>query len=266
MLPVVEDDKRPVYIGGDVLSIEYDTEPNVLRRYNGNPAITVSANIPKGGDQLSSGRVQNLVKTHFADIAERYPGGVVIAFGGEFEETQRAFSSLFLAFIIAVLGIYLVLTAQFNDYFQPMLILSAIAFAIIGVVYGMFITRSTFTIQSFIAVVGLAGVAVNDSLILIDFMNVRRKEGGMGGLREAVMSSCSQRMRPVLITTVTTMLGLLPMAIGFPNKSVEWSSMATAFTSGLASATILTLLIVPVEYELLERMRIWINNKRGHSE
>ncbi len=156
------------------------------------------------------------------------------------------------------------LTAQFNDYFQPMLILSAIAFAIIGVVYGMFITRSTFTIQSFIAVVGLAGVAVNDSLILIDFMNVRRKEGM--GLREAVMSSCSQRMRPVLITTVTTMLGLLPMAIGFPNKSVEWSSMATAFTSGLASATILTLLIVPVEYELLERMRIWINNKRGHSE
>jgi len=258
MVPVVEDDKRPVYMG-DVLSIEYDTEPNVLRRYNGKPAITVTANIPKGGN-LSSGRVQNLVKTHFADISDRYPG-VVIAFGGEFEETQRAFSSLFIAFIIAVLGIYLVLTAQFNDYFQPMLILSAIAFAIIGVVYGMFITRSTFTIQSFIAVVGLAGVAVNDSLILIDFMNVRRKEGME--LREAVMSACSQRMRPVLITTVTTMLGLLPMAIGFPNKSVEWSSMATAFTSGLASATILTLLIIPAEYELLERMRIWINNKRS---
>jgi HAE1 family hydrophobic/amphiphilic exporter-1 len=200
------------------------------------------------------------VKTNFLNIADRYPG-VVIAFGGEFEETNRAFTSLFVAFIIAVLAIYLVLTAQFNDYFQPMLILSAIAFAIIGVVYGMFITRSTFTIQSFIAVVGLAGVAVNDSLILIDFMNARRKEGM--ALREAVMRACSQRMRPVLITTVTTILGLLPMAVGFPNKSLEWSSMATAFTTGLASATLLTLLIVPAEYELLERMRTWVLNKRN---
>jgi len=260
-LSVVENAKNPIYLG-DVIDMGYQSEPNVLRRYNGKPAITVTANIPKGSN-LSASRVQNLVKTHFANISDRYPG-VVIAFGGEFEETQRAFTSLFIAFIIAVLGIYLVLTAQFNDYFQPMLILSAIAFAIIGVVYGMFITRSTFTIQSFIAVVGLAGVAVNDSLILIDFMNVRRKEGM--GLREAVMSACSQRMRPVLITTITTILGLLPMAVGFPNKSLAWSSMATAFTSGLASATILTLLIIPAEYELLERMRIWINRKRGVSE
>jgi HAE1 family hydrophobic/amphiphilic exporter-1 len=70
-------------------------------------------------------------------------------------------------------------------------------------------------------------------------------------------------MRPVLITTVTTILGLLPMAVGFPNKSLEWSSMATAFTTGLASATLLTLLIVPAEYELLERMRTWVLNKRN---
>jgi len=258
MLPVVEDADRPIYMK-DVIRMDYKFEPNVLRRYNGKPAVTVTANIPKGVS-LSSSRVQNLVKNEFSDISEQFPG-VVIAFGGEFEETQRAFKSLFLAFIIAILGIYLVLTAQFNDYFQPMLILSAIAFAVIGVVYGMFITRSTFTIQSFIAVVGLAGVAVNDSLILIDFMNVRRKQGM--ALRDAIMTACSERMRPVLITTVTTMLGLLPMAIGFPNKSIEWSSMATAFTSGLASATILTLLIIPAEYELLERMRGWVNSKRG---
>lgn len=256
-LPVVEDALRPVYLK-DVINMEYKAEPNVLRRYNGKPAVTVTANITKGS-KLSASRVQNLVKTKFADISERYPG-VVIAFGGEFEETQRAFTSLFVAFIIALLGIYLVLAAQFDDYFQPVLIMSAIAFAIIGVVYGMFFTRSTFTIQSFIAVVGLAGVAVNDSLIMIDFMNVRRKEGF--GLREAVMSACSQRMRPVLITTITTVLGLLPMAVGFPNKSIAWSSMATAFTSGLASATLLTLLIIPAEYELLERIREWVKQRR----
>lgn len=256
-LPVVEDTTSPVYLK-DVADMEYSSEPNVIRRYNGKPAITITANITKGA-QLSSSRVQNIVKTEFSDISDRYPG-VVVAFGGEFEETQRAFTSLAVAFLIAVLAIYMVLAAQFNDYFQPMIILSAIAFAVIGVVYGMFITRSTFTIQSFIAVVGLAGVAVNDSLILIDFMNVRRREGMP--LREAVLSACSARMRPVLITTVTTMLGLLPMAVGFPNESTEWSSMATAFTSGLASATVLTLLIIPAEYELMERIRIWFNNKR----
>lgn len=256
-LSVTNDPVKPVYLR-DVANIKYMSEPNVLHRYNANPAITITADIAKGS-KLSSSRVQNLVKTHFAGISEKY-AGAVIAFGGEFEATQRSFTSLFVAFIIALLGIYLVLAAQFNDYFQPMLIMTSIGFAIIGVVYGMFFTHSTFTIQSFIAVVGLAGVAVNDSLILIDFMNVRRREGM--GLREAVMSACSQRMRPVLITTVTTILGLLPMAVGFPNRSVAWSSMATAFTSGLASATILTLLIVPAEYELLARIRDWIGKKR----
>jgi HAE1 family hydrophobic/amphiphilic exporter-1 len=257
MLPVVEDVSGPIYLK-DVISMDYGKEPNVIRRYNGKPAITITANIEKGS-QLSSSRVQNLVKKRFENIASDYPG-VVISFGGEFEETQRAFSSLAAAFLIALLGIYMVLAAQFNDYFQPAIILSAIAFAVIGVVYGMFFTRSVFTIQSFIAVVGLAGVAVNDSLILIDFMNVRRREGME--LREAVISACSSRMRPVLITTVTTMLGLLPMAIGFPNKSTEWSSMATAFTSGLASATILTLLIIPAEYELLERIRMRVKKRK----
>jgi HAE1 family hydrophobic/amphiphilic exporter-1 len=104
------------------------------------------------------------------------------------------------------------------------------------------------------AVIGLAGVAVNDSLILIDFINVRRREGMP--LREAVLDACSTRMRPVLITTVTTMLGLLPMAIGIPRKSMTWAPMATAFVTGLSSATLLTLLIIPVEYELSENLRL----------
>jgi len=134
------------------------------------------------------------------------------------------------------------------------IILSAIGFAFIGVVFGMFFTQSLFTIGSFMAVIGLAGVAVNDSLILIDFMN-KQKEKGIA-LRDAVMIACSARMRPVLITTATTMLGMLPMAIGIPRKSITWAPMATAFATGLASATLLALLIIPVEYELTENLKI----------
>jgi multidrug efflux pump subunit AcrB len=115
---------------------------------------------------------------------------------------------------------------------------------------GLFLTRTTFTIGSFLAIIGLAGVSVNNSLLLIDFINARIKSGL--ALRAAIIESCAARMRPVVITTITTLLGLLPMAIGIPSKSISWAPMAMAFVSGLASSTILTLLIVPVEYEALE--------------
>lgn len=152
------------------------------------------------------------------------------------------------------MGIYMVLASQFNDYFQPMIIISAVPFALIGVVMGLFFTRTTFTIGSFMAVVGLAGVAVNDSLLMLDFMNTRLRRGRP--LRDAVIEGCAARMRPVLITTVTTMLGLLPMAIGIPRKSISWAPMATAFVAGLSSATILALLFIPLEYEFFENLKM----------
>ncbi len=260
-VPVIESSSSPVLLR-DLVEIKYMNEPTIRTRYNGKPAITISSDI-KAGSNLSPSRVQVLVKRFFEDIAGEHPG-VTISFGGEFESTKRAYTSLVFAFFIALLCIYMVLSSQFKDYFQPLIIISAVAFALIGVVFGMFITRSTFTIGSFLAVVGLAGVAVNDSLILIDFMNRRRRAGTP--LREAVIAACSVRMRPVLITTVTTMLGLLPMAIGIPDKSVAWAPMATAFVTGLSSATLLTLLIVPVEYELSETLRLFLRRATGRHD
>jgi HAE1 family hydrophobic/amphiphilic exporter-1 len=249
-VPVVEHSSAPVFLR-DLVNITYAHEPDMKSRYNGRPTVTVTAEI-KSDSSLSASRVQILVKEYFSRIADSHPG-TTLSFGGEFESTSRSYMSLTFAFLIAILGIYVILATQFKDYFQPMIILSAVAFAIIGVSFGMFISRSTFTVGSFLAIVGLAGVAVNDSLILIDFINVRRREGK--NIRDAVIEGCSLRMRPVLITTVTTILGLLPMAIGIPNKSIAWAPMATAFCTGLSSATILTLLIIPVEYELVEKIR-----------
>ncbi|MBN2645680.1 MAG: efflux RND transporter permease subunit [Desulfuromonadaceae bacterium] len=249
-VPMIEHGSGPIRLG-DLVTLSHEAEADTLTRYNGRPTITLSADI-RDGSNLSASRVQRLTSRHFRTLAEQMPG-VTIDFGGEFESTGRAYRSLAAAFLIAVLAIYLVLATQFNDYLQPLIILSAIAFAIIGVVFGLLFTRSVFTISSFMAVIGLAGVAVNDSLILIDFMNKQRERGL--GLREAVISACSARMRPVLITTVTTMLGMLPMAIGIPHKSITWAPMATAFATGLASATLLTLVMIPVEYELLEQWK-----------
>ncbi len=260
-VPIVEHSASPVFVR-DIAAMRYATEPSIRTRYNGKPSVTITADIRSGSD-LTPSRVKVLASAFFDTIAARHPG-VTVNFGGEFESTARSYTSLAFAFLIAVLAIYVVLSSQFKDYVQPLIIISAIFFAVIGVVFGLFLTRSTFTVASFLAVVGLAGIAVNDSLILIDFINVRRRAGA--AMREAVLDACSARMRPVLITTVTTMLGLLPMAIGIPSKSMTWAPMATAFVTGLSSATILTLLVVPVEYELSEKLRLLIRKMSGRPE
>jgi len=249
-VPVVEHSASPVLLR-DLVDIAYQNEPNIRSRYKGEPTITIMSNI-KADSQLSPARVQVLVSKFFEKEKEKLVG-VSLSFGGEFEATSRSYTSLVFAFFIAVMGIYMVLASQFNDYFEPMIIISAVPFAIIGVVMGLFVTRTMFTIGSFLAVVGLAGVAVNDSLLMLDFMNVRLRKGRP--LRDAVIEACAARMRPVLITTITTMLGLLPMAIGIPRKSISWAPMATAFVSGLCSATTLALLFVPLEYEFIEKIK-----------
>ena len=257
-LPVIEDSTGPILLR-DLVDVTVGLDPNVRARYNGKPTVTITADI-RPGSSLSSVRVQNLVKRYYTETDERH-AGVSLSFGGEFESTSKSYRSLTFAFFIALLGIYLVLSSQFKDYIQPLIIISAVPFALIGVVIGLFVTRTEFTVGSFLAIVGLAGISVNDALLLIDFMNVRLREGKE--LRQAVIEACGARMRPVLITTVTTTLGLLPMAIGIPNRSISWAPMATAFVAGLSSATVLTLLITPANYEMFEQFKIWLRQKRA---
>ncbi len=144
--------------------------------------------------------------------------------GGEFEDTQRSFESLVRAFAFAVLIIYLILAAQFKSYIQPALVLSAVLFSIIGVVFGTLVSQTLFTVNSFVAVVGVTGVVVNDSLVLIEFIN-RGYRAGMSRL-DAIRYGLDTRLRPIVLTTLTTTLGLLPMALGIPSYSLVWGSMA----------------------------------------
>lgn len=255
-VPVVEHPSAPILLR-DLVTARTRLEPTVRHRYKGRPSITITANI-RSGSPLSATRVQVLVNRFFEANRARM-SGVAISHGGEFESTSRSYTSLAFAFVIALMLIYMLLASQFHDYIQPAIIISSVGFALIGVIMGLFLTRTVFTIGSFMAIVGLAGVAVNDSLIIIDFINTRLRAGRP--LRDAVIEACAARMRPVLITTVTTLLGLLPMAIGIPRKSISWAPMATAFVAGLSSATLLTLLMIPVEYEAFERSKGWIKDR-----
>jgi len=258
-IPIAEHAASPIMLR-DLVDVYFDREPNVRTRYRGQPTVTLMADI-KPGSKLSPARVEFLVSDFFEKNSADFDN-VSLSFGGEFETTSKSYTSLTFAFFIALMGIYMVLASQFNDYFQPGIIISAVPFALIGVVMGLFLTRTTFTIGSFLAIIGLAGVSVNNSLLLIDFINTRVKSGRP--VRDAVIEACAARMRPVVITTVTTLLGLLPMAVGIPSKSISWAPMAMAFVSGLTSSTILTLLIVQVEYEALEKIKAKF--KKNHDQ
>ena len=252
-IPVVEDSTAPILLQ-DLIEVKPVYEPDEKSRYKGKPTVTLTADI-KPGSRLSPARVQVLVNSFVKSEPDNF-SGITIAYGGEFESTSKSYTSLTMAFFIALMAIYMVLASQFKDYVQPLIIISSVPMALIGVVFGLLVTRTTFTIGSFLAIIGLAGLAVNDSLLLIDFMNVRLREGKQ--LRQAIIESCAARMRPVLITTITTTLGLLPMAIGIPNKSISWAPMATAFVSGLISATVLTLLITPANFEAFEQLKAFL--------
>ncbi len=245
-VPALEKESGPVRLS-DLCDLDVYMEPGQRNRFQGQRAISVTANLRPDTDIAATGVVER-VRAWYAGVRDRHPGAA-LNFAGEFESTRKSFASLASAFVIAVLAIYLILGAQFKSYIQPAIILSAVVFSLTGVVFGAFFTRTIFTVNSFIATVGVTGVVVNDSLVLLDFIN-RLYASGLDRLscaREAVRI----RLRPILLTTLTTTLGLLPMALGIPSYSLVWGGMAATFVTGLCTATALTIFIVPVLWDVL---------------
>lgn len=232
---------------GDIARLHSYTQIGELNRYDTQRTISFSADI-KPDAPTSTGAILYKIEQFYQQVRNRYPGASLI-FSGDHAATQKSYNSLGYAFAIALLIIYLILAAQFQSYLQPIIILSAISFALIGVILGKFITQSVFTVNSFIAIIGVAGVVVNDSLMLIDFINKAYRSGLPRRL--AINEGIRVRLRPIILTTLTTTLGLLPMAVGFPDYSIVWGAMASTFVTGLVSATLLTLIIIPVLWDML---------------
>ena len=249
-VPIIEYPAGPVRLG-EISELETSLEEGYLNRFQGQRAITIKANI-RFGSSLSAAAVVDKVNKFYLTIRNRYPGAT-LNFAGEYESTNKSYTSLTYAFIIAILLIYVILATQFNSYLQPIAILSAVVFSLIGVVFGTFFSRSLFTVNSFIAVVGVTGVVVNDSLVLIEFINKRYKSGL--SRHEAVIQGTHIRLRPILLTTLTTTLGLLPMALGIPEYSLVWGAMARTFVTGLCTSTFLTIFLVPVEWDIIEKLK-----------
>ena len=237
---------------GDVADVDLNRGYERLYHFGAQRAVVVYADVDN--EQATSISVNEEMRSRFGDVAKRY-SGVNLVFGGEFQATDDAFADMRRAFLLAVVAIFGILAAQFRSYTQPFIVMSVIGFSFIGVSVGMWTMNSLvggYALSMYVlyAMVGLAGIVVNDSLVLIDFVNRQRLRGVSPG--EAVRTASQRRFRPILLTTLTTMVGLLPMALGVTGYSRVFGPFAAAIVFGLAVASLLTLFVVPALYLVLE--------------
>ena len=179
------------------------------------------------------------------------PQGYILEYGGEEEERKRSFESMTRVMFLGLILIFFVLTAQFDSFKQPLVILFTVPLSIIGVVTGLLLTRLTFSFMAFVGVIALVGIVVNDGIVLIDFINQRRRHGI--DLITAIFEAGPRRLRPVILTTATTIGGLLPITLNLGGGGSFWAPLGTSIIFGLLFATILTLVVVPSLYSIFER-------------
>ncbi len=179
------------------------------------------------------------------------PAGYDWRIGGQRQEMETSFDSMRLAILLAIFMVYLVMASQFESLLHPFVILFSVPFAAIGVVATLWLAGVTISIVVLIGAILLAGIVVNNAIILVDYTNQLRRDG-MAKL-EALRQAGRVRLRPILMTTATTVLGLLPMALGLGEGSELRSPMALTVIGGLLTSTLLTLLIIPAVYSLVDR-------------
>ncbi|RLC53189.1 MAG: hypothetical protein DRH79_03990 [Candidatus Cloacimonadota bacterium] len=213
--------------------------------------VLISAGVTGTNDM--GGTVKN-IQLAVADILEELPPGYFVDFGGAYEDMQEAFLTLAGAMLLAIILVYSVMASQFESLRQPFIVMFTMPLAVIGVMLILAFTGTTFSVASFVGVIILAGIVVNNGIVLIDHMNQLRLQG-MAKF-DAILQGGADRIRPVLITALTTMGGMLPMAIASGEGSELKSPMALTVIGGLLSATFLTLIVIPVIYSMIAKKEL----------
>jgi HAE1 family hydrophobic/amphiphilic exporter-1 len=244
---VAQRDGVPIYLKS-VAKISLQEGPSEIRRIGQDRAAVVSGNL-SGRDM---GAVAEDVRTTISE--QVFPVGVTAALSGQEEERAEALQSLLLAMALAIFLVYLVMASQFESFLHPFIIIFTLPLGAIGVIGALAMTGRSINIVAMIGAVMLAGIVVNNAIVLVDAVNQRRR-GGMGST-EALISAGQDRLRPILMTSATTILGLLPMAIGLGEGAELRAPLAITVIGGLSVATLLTLVVIPVVYSLVDRKEV----------
>ena len=231
-----------------VARIRSELGPAIVNHLNRDNVIKVEANI--AGRSLSE--VQADIEKGLAGIA--LPPGVSLTSGGQVEQQQEVFSSIFIALGVAVALMYLILVVQFGSFLDPISILISLPLSLIGVMGALAITGNTINLMSLIGVILLCGIVAKNAILLIDFAKWAREKNGMP-LREALIEAGAIRLRPILMTTFALIAGMVPVALGRGEGAQFRAPLGVAVIGGVVTSTVLTLLVIPTFYEIFDRWR-----------
>jgi len=220
--------------------------PTEIRRINGQRVTYISANLESSA---VLGEVVERARAELADI--NLPEGFSIVFGGEYREQQKAQQDFLIAIIMALVLIYMVMAGQFERFLDPLIVMFSVPLVLIGVVPTLLLTGTTVNIQSVMGLVMLIGIVVNNAIVLVDYINLMRRERGLD-LFDAVAEAGRLRLRPILMTTLTTVLGLVPLALGIGAGAEIQAALARVVIGGLTASTLITLGLIPVAYVSVE--------------
>lgn len=246
-IPILNPINKTVYLG-QLAAIEPGEGPIEIGRENQTRIVTVTANI--SGRDLG-GVVQD-IKTRLAAVEREFPPGYFIEYGGAYEQMKDAFLVLAGVFALALLLIYMVMASQFESFLHPFVIMFTIPMALIGVVLLLLVSRQPVNLMVGVGGILLAGIAVANGIVMIDYMNQLKRRGI--DRREAIIQGAVTRLRPVLLTALATILGMIPMAVSNSMGSEMRAPMAITVIGGLTATTFLTLFVIPIIYSLFERV------------
>ncbi|MBN2593901.1 MAG: efflux RND transporter permease subunit, partial [Sedimentisphaerales bacterium] len=246
-LTITNSEGQPVVLR-NVVNVGPRKGPVIIERKDQERLVKVTADI--------SGRDMGSILAELSGLLRNIPvpPDFSITFGGDYEEQQKSFHELLLSCVLAIILVYMVMACQYESLRDPFVVMFSVPLAAIGVIVMLYLTKTTFNVQSFIGCIMLEGIVVNNAILLVDHTNLLRRKFGMG-LREAIEEAGRRRLRPILMTATTTIIGLIPLALGLGEGGEAQAPMARAVIGGLLSSTLITLVFVPVVYSVFERLR-----------
>lgn len=241
-LTVINSQGKPIPIG-NFIDIKMSKSPVQIARKYQQRLVEVTANV----SDRALGDVAEEIRAKLKDV--QIPPAFEVQLSGNVEQQNKTFNALYLAFGLAIVLVYMVMASQFQSLIDPFIIMFSVPLGMVGVVWMLFLTNTTLSVTSFEGVIVMVGIVVSNGILLIDYMNRLRKKGM--GLHEAVLKGGKTRLRPIVMTTLATVLGLIPMAIGIGGESSQ-APLAIAVIGGLTVSTFLTLLFIPTLYIVFE--------------
>ena len=230
--------------------------PESINRINGQRVTYITANLEAG---VPLGNAVEKIQASLSDL--QLPMGFSIVYGGEYEEQQKAQTDFIISILMALVLIYMVMAAQFERFLDPLIVMFSVPVAVVGVVPTLLLTGTTLNMQSIMGIIMLIGIVVNNAIVLVDYINLMRRDRKMN-VFQAVVESGKLRLRPILMTTLTTVLGLLPLSFGLGAGGEIQAALARVVIGGLTASTLITLVLIPVVYITANDLKVYISEKR----